>query len=175
MPLALYCPKDEASSLLAHYYSNICQVVSSYDSPQNPYRSVVSTMMFRSPIIFNSVMAISASHLSQFGSAETVPISFQTEVISHISKGIAEMDIGWNTNIPFNEEGCLNQIQPLATSAVEDDLLIGIILLGMTSVSIGEESLNRVCVACYVYRVGMALLLWVFSTCMARADFSQSG
>ncbi|KAH6977836.1 fungal-specific transcription factor domain-containing protein [Fusarium venenatum] len=133
MPPTLYHPQDEFSSLLTHYYSNICQVVSSFDSPQNPYRSLVSTMMLDSPIIFNCVMTISASHLSQLDSSGTAPIVFQTEAISHISKDIAEIDTGSSVCIQYNEKEFRDHIQVLNTPTVKDELLIGIILLGMTS------------------------------------------
>ncbi|KAM0228741.1 hypothetical protein ACHAPO_010491 [Fusarium lateritium] len=78
-------------------------------------------------------MAISASHLSQLSSGGTTPIVFQTEAISHISKGIAEIDAGSSVCIQSNEKESRDQIQLFKTPTVKDDLLIGIILLGMTS------------------------------------------
>jgi hypothetical protein len=58
---------------------------------------------------------MSASHLSQLGNNGSEPLTFQTEAISHIARGIAEIDSGAKTR---------------------DDLLLGIILLGMTTVCI---------------------------------------
>lgn len=111
--LSLYTPQDESSILLSHYYSDICQVVSSFDSSQNPYRSIISAMIRDSPVIFNCVMTMSASHLSQLGNNGSAHLTFQTEAISHIAKGIAEIGSG---------------------SKTRDDLLLGIMTLGMTAV-----------------------------------------
>lgn len=113
--LTLYTPRDESSTLLSHYYSDICQVASSFDSAQNPYRSVISELIRDSPVVFHCVMTMSASHFSQLGNSGSTPLTFQTEAISHISKGITEIESG---------------------SRTRDDLLLGIILLGMTTVRI---------------------------------------
>jgi len=58
---------------------------------------------------------MSASHLFQLGNNGSEPLTFQTEAISHIAKGIAEIDSG---------------------SLIKDELLLGTIILGMTTVRI---------------------------------------
>ncbi|RGP78392.1 hnm1-choline permease [Fusarium longipes] len=125
MTPTLYTPKDESLILLSHYYSDICQVASSFDSPQNPYRSLVADMIRDSPIIFNCAMSMSASHLSQMGYTSSEPLAFQTEAISLIAKGVANIEAGSNSMILADRAVC-----PRKT---KDDLLLGIILLGMTT------------------------------------------
>ena len=101
----------------------------------NPYRSIIPEMIRDSPIVHNCAMTMSASHLSQLGQNGPAPLTFQTEAISHIAKGVAEIESG---------------------SRIRDDLLLGIILLGMTTVRIKTP---YCCTTNQVRRVGMTLLL----------------
>ncbi|KAM5521016.1 hypothetical protein FOXYSP1_14906 [Fusarium oxysporum f. sp. phaseoli] len=63
--LVLYSPQEESFKLLTHYFASACQVLSSFDSPNNPYRSDLLEFIRNSPIVFNSALSASAAHLSQ--------------------------------------------------------------------------------------------------------------
>ncbi|KAG4281784.1 hypothetical protein FPRO06_10688 [Fusarium proliferatum] len=144
--LVLYSPQEESSKLLTHYFASACQVLSSFDSPSNPYRSDLLEFIRNSPIVFNSALSASAAHLSQQErDTSLIPLTFQTEAISHISRELAE----------------IHRLTPLPASTaptIKDDLMLGITLIGMTSVSI----LTQRCLhGAYfsTYRAGMILLL----------------
>ncbi|EEU43647.1 uncharacterized protein NECHADRAFT_45149 [Fusarium vanettenii 77-13-4] len=128
--LSLYVPAGEDSILLGHYFSFVCEVASSFDSSANPFRSRVTKMMDASPLLFTCVMSISAAHLYQNqGDSSSIPLSFQTEAISRISRELAKI----STHVPPHPPGVLALARPSAASLVKDDILLGIILLGMTS------------------------------------------
>ncbi|KAI8716454.1 hypothetical protein NCS52_00939300 [Fusarium sp. LHS14.1] len=128
--LSLYVPAGEDSILLSHYFSFVCEVASSFDSSVNPFRSRVTKMMDASPLLFTCVMSISAAHLYQNqGESSSIPLSFQTEAISKISEELAKI----STHAPPHPPGILALAKPSAASLVKDDILLGIILLGMTS------------------------------------------
>jgi hypothetical protein len=133
-PFSLYTPQQESTILLLHYFSSTCRVASSFDSAQSPYRSFLSEMIRQSPIIFNCVMGMSAAHLGQQDrNISITPLTFQTEAISHISREI--------TLIESTEEGLISRDNITnqdgsSRFTVKQDLLLGIITLGMTSVCI---------------------------------------
>lgn len=88
-------------------------------------------MMDASPLLFTCVMSISAAHLYQNqGESSSIPLSFQTEAISQISGEVAKI----KTAMPPQPPGNLALVRPSPGSLVKDDILLGIILLGMTSV-----------------------------------------
>ncbi|KAI8663461.1 hypothetical protein NCS57_00947100 [Fusarium keratoplasticum] len=87
-------------------------------------------MMDASPLLFTCVMSISAAHLYQNqGESSSIPLSFQTEAISQISGEVAKI----KTAMPPQPPGNLALVRPSPGSLVKDDILLGIILLGMTS------------------------------------------
>ncbi|CAG7562614.1 unnamed protein product [Fusarium equiseti] len=86
---------------------------------------------------------MSASHLSQLGNNGSEPLTFQTEAISHIAKGIAEIDSG---------------------SLIKDELLLGIILLGMTTSWHDPSSLGL----CHFHGARQLFRIWV-----AQNDMTQ--
>ncbi|KAF5534410.1 HNM1-choline permease [Fusarium mexicanum] len=123
--LMLYSPQEESSKLLTHYFTSACQVLSSFDSPNNPYRSDLLEFIRNSPIVFNSALSASAAHLSQQEhDTSLIPLTFQTEAISHISRELAEMNVTQNVLAPLR-----NSTPP----TIKDDLMLGIALIGMTS------------------------------------------
>ncbi|KAI5460902.1 amino acid permease-domain-containing protein [Mariannaea sp. PMI_226] len=131
--LTLYAPQADWSMLLSHYFSSVCQVASSFDSAYNPYRSEMSDMMRHSPIIFNCVMSMSAAHLcQQEKSASATPLLFQTEAISKIAQEVAKVELNPQVFMPPKHSNT-SQDMTLFNSTVKDDLLLGIIILGMTS------------------------------------------
>ncbi|KAI1024893.1 hypothetical protein LB504_009690 [Fusarium proliferatum] len=160
--LVLYSPQEESSKLLTHYFASACQVLSSFDSPNNPYRSDLLEFIRNSPIVFNSALSASAAHLSQQErDTSLIPLTFQTEAISHISRELAE----------------INRLTPLPTSTaptIKDDLMLGITLIGMTSVSVFPQ---RYLHGAYIsaYRAGMILLLSDCAIFMVLEEYSEFG
>ncbi|KAF5251768.1 hypothetical protein FANTH_3378 [Fusarium anthophilum] len=123
--LILYSPQEESSKLLTHYFTSACQVLSSFDSPNNPYRSDLLKFIRNSPIVFNSALSASAAHLSQQEhDTSLIPLTFQTEAISHISRELAEINVTQNVLAPLRS----------TPPTIKDDLMLGIALIGMTSV-----------------------------------------
>lgn len=136
--LILYSPQEESSKLLGHYFSSACQVLSSFDSPNNPYRSDLLELIRNSPIVFNSILSASAAHLSQQEQdTSSTPLNFQTEAISHISKELAKIH-ATQTGLDNQSEGCVGLPRTSTTPTIKDDLILGITLVGMTSVGISS-------------------------------------
>lgn len=136
MSLSLYIPTEQSSVLLDHYFSLTCRITSCFDSLYNPFRSEVSRMIVDSPLVFNCVMSMSAAHLyqnEQCSGSGAIPLGFQTEAISLLSIELAKI-AGMELESPSNEVVGLGAVVPRQTSLVRDDVLLGIILLGMTSV-----------------------------------------
>lgn len=133
--LTYYTPTEESSVLLNHYFSTICQINSAFDSLYNPFRSEVSRMMLDSPLLFYCVMSMSAAHLYQGDKQKSdVPLQFQTKEISQLSSRVSEInDEPWReTSVGANNQESLIESR---APGVKDDVLLGIVLLGMTSVS----------------------------------------
>ncbi|KAF5676562.1 choline permease [Fusarium heterosporum] len=93
----------------------------------------VDASLARNDIIFNCVMTMSASHLSRQGSDASATLVFQTEAISQISREISNMELGSSALIPYSKGSYPTDVQGLHRLIVKDDLLLGIILIGMTS------------------------------------------
>ncbi|KAK1513822.1 hypothetical protein CABS01_07228 [Colletotrichum abscissum] len=131
--LLLYEPLDQISLLLHHYFSLVCPISSSFDSSQSPFRSNVLEMMVGSRLLFLCVMNMSASHFHRDDCTSTTPLSFQTEAISEVSTELCKI----NNSAMVNSGGAtIDQTLSLLSLPypVKDEVLLGIILLGMTSV-----------------------------------------
>ncbi|KLP12781.1 HNM1-Choline permease [Fusarium fujikuroi] len=143
--LVLYSPQEESSKLLTHYFASACQVLSSFDSPKNPYRSDLLEFIRNSPIVFNSALSASAAHLSQQErDTSLIPLTFQTEAISHISRELAE----------------IHRLIPLTASTaptIKDDLMLGITLIGMTSSWHDPSSLGL----CHFHGARKVFRIWI--------------
>lgn len=137
LSLSLYAPTEQSSVLLDHYFSLTCRITSCFDSLYNPFRSEVSRMIVDSPLVFNCVMSMSAAHLyqnDQGNGSGAIPLGFQTEAISLLSIELAKI-AGMEVESQGSEVVELGAVVPRQTSLVRDDVLLGIILLGMTSAS----------------------------------------
>ncbi|KAH7151160.1 fungal-specific transcription factor domain-containing protein [Fusarium sp. MPI-SDFR-AT-0072] len=147
--LVLYSPQEESFKLLTHYFASACQVLSSFDSPNNPYRSDLLEFIRNSPIVFNSALSASAAHLSQQEQdTSLIPLTFQTEAISHISRELAEIHV------------TQHRLAPLRTSTaptIKDDLMLGITLIGMTSSWHDPSSLGL----CHFYGARQVFSIWM--------------
>ncbi|RSL70871.1 hypothetical protein CEP53_001757 [Fusarium sp. AF-6] len=131
--LTCYKPVEQSSLLLDHYFSNVCQMNSAFDSLHNPFRSEVSRMIINSPLLFYCILSMSAAHLYQGDEPKSrIALEFQTEAISYLSIELSQLD----TTTPKTVEDIDTIPAPLAVrkvDRVQDDVLLGVILLGMTS------------------------------------------
>ncbi|KAF4433762.1 HNM1-Choline permease [Fusarium acutatum] len=147
--LALYSPQEESSKLLTHYFASACQVLSSFDSPNNPYRSDLLDFIRNSPIVFNSALSASAAHLSQQEQdTSLIPLTFQTEAISHISRELTEIHVIQHALAPLSAT---------TTPTIKDDLMLGITLIGMTSSWHDPSSLGL----CHFHGARQVFSIWM--------------
>ncbi|KAF4447651.1 Arginine metabolism regulation protein II [Fusarium austroafricanum] len=135
--LTCFIPPQRSSLLLNHYFSAVCQLNSAFDSSYNPFRSEVPRMMVGSPLLFCCVLSMSAAHFYQGDqSSSSIPLQFQTEALSHLSNRLSQMA----TLLPTRrlpgaqiEESTRSSLVRQRSMNVQDDVLLGIIILGMTS------------------------------------------
>lgn len=96
-------------------------------------------MIINSPLLFYCVLSMSAAHLYQGDEPKSsIALEFQTEAISHLSIELSQLD----TAMPRVLKGDDDRSGSLAvqkTDHVQDDVLLGVILLGMTSVCLGPQ------------------------------------
>ncbi|SCO91863.1 related to HNM1-Choline permease [Fusarium oxysporum] len=147
--LVLYSPQEESFKLLTHYFASACQVLSSFDSPNNPYRSDLLEFIRNSPIVFNSALSASAAHLSQQEQdTSLIPLTFQTEAISHISRELTEIHVTQHRLAPLRIS---------TASTIKDDLMLGITLIGMTSSWHDPSSLGL----CHFHGARQVFSIWM--------------
>lgn len=132
--LSLYIPTEESSVLLCHYYSLICRINSSFDSENNPFRNQISKLINGSPLLFYCVLSMSAAHLHQYDNNTTISFEYQARALSQLSTDLSTTCI-LPSQPAHQEQESAELSGPSQTTLVKDELLLGIILLGMTSVS----------------------------------------
>ncbi|KAH7123193.1 fungal-specific transcription factor domain-containing protein [Dactylonectria macrodidyma] len=167
--LSLYVPVEQSSLLLDHYFSLVCPISSSFDSIHNPFRSNVSGMMATSRLLFNCVMSMSAAHLYQHEHSSTIPLSFQTEAISEISDELVKVNSMTSTDFGSQADGPHPTISQ-STYFVKDELLLGIILLGITSSWHDPSSLGL----CHLYGSRQLFRSWLTMNGFDSLDNTQS-
>lgn len=112
---------DHADKLVAHYFDVICQVMSCFDSQSNPYRTDIPQYLSVSPHIFDCLMTMSAAHMANYINEYTVAtLRYQTKAMSSLQDEMARL--------------ALNELATVASSQSRYQLLLGTIILGMTSV-----------------------------------------
>lgn len=177
MSLSLYAPTEQSSVLLDHYFSLTCRITSCFDSLYNPFRSEVSRMIVDSPLVFNCVMSMSAAHLyqnDQSNGSGAIPLGFQTEAIALLSIELAKI-AGKEVEYPGSEVVELGAVVPRQTSLVRDDVLLGIILLGMTSASCSMLFYLSWVAHINFIRLGTTLPPWDFPTSMGHDSSLKPG
>ncbi|KAK1848071.1 hypothetical protein CCHR01_09317 [Colletotrichum chrysophilum] len=126
----LYNPPERSSIVVYHYFTVICQVISNFDSSVNPFRNEVSGMLNTSPLLYHCILSLSSAHLHQNDIGQSnISLQYQTEAISSLSKQLAETSI-----VKSKEADAVRVDTQISKSlTVKDDVLLGAILLGMTS------------------------------------------
>ncbi|KAK4494258.1 hypothetical protein PRZ48_014556 [Zasmidium cellare] len=111
---------DLADKLVAHYFDVICQVMSCFDSASNPYRTAIPESLSISPHIFDCLMTMSAAHMANYINEYTVAtLRYQTKAMSSLQEEMASL--------------ALTELATATTSKSRYQLLLGTIILGMTS------------------------------------------
>jgi hypothetical protein len=88
--------------------------------------------------VFNSILSASAAHLSQQQQdTSSTPLNFQTEAISHISRELAKIHATQH-GLATQSQGCVGLLRTSTAPTIKDDLILGITLVGMTSVGISS-------------------------------------
>lgn len=112
---------DHADKLVAHYFDVICQVMSCFDSASNPYRTDIPQSLSVSPHIFDCLMTMSAAHMANYINEYTVAtLRYQTKAMSSLQEEMASL--------------ALTELATATTSKTRYQLLLGTIIIGMTSV-----------------------------------------
>ena len=113
----------EADTLSRYYFSVVCIINSGFDSRVNPFRVYVAESMSSSPVIYHSMLSMSAAHLYQQNKdLIRVALEHRTEAIACMRIELSRTD-----RKSFAEE---DRNHRTAT------LLLGTLLLGMSSVSL---------------------------------------
>lgn len=92
-------------------------------------------MLNKSRLLYYCVLSLSAAHLHQNDTGQvSISLQYQTEAISNLSEQLAE------TSVIKSKEPDTKRVESSGTHiakshTVKDDVLLGAILLGMTSVS----------------------------------------
>ncbi|EXJ82914.1 hypothetical protein A1O3_06730 [Capronia epimyces CBS 606.96] len=101
--------QDTTTFLVEYYFSNVCPLLSCFDSPSNPFRFEIANMIRSSPALSNCIQAMSAAHLSQLQpSRHREGLELQNAAVRSISDSVANL------------------------AEVSEDLMISVILLGVT-------------------------------------------
>lgn len=117
--------EDETTVIHEYYYSAVCGINSCFDSMQNPFRSTISDLVMKSPLLYETVLSMSAAHLSNTSRNVTHrAIEHQSEAMRLLREKIVAPPAN-NTHLA------------VAASRAEETtttVLLASILLGMTSV-----------------------------------------
>lgn len=115
------CPELVTDKLLRYYFSQVCGILSAFDSSQNPLRSLLEELIPSCPALLYSVLSMSSAHLHRLEKDRMrYSLEHRTQAISQLASNITNVT-GAEGSAPAN----------LDTTA----LLLSSILLGMTSVS----------------------------------------
>lgn len=122
----------EISALLHYYFATVCHVLSSFDSLHNPFRSEVPRLFSQSPLLLYCVLSMSAAHLYQNEESKAVvPLKLQTKAISYLAGQLPTPPHIDGLGVSIYRKPAAGR---LVRASVQDDVVLGTILLGMTSV-----------------------------------------
>ncbi|KAL4812582.1 fungal-specific transcription factor domain-containing protein [Aspergillus spinulosporus] len=118
-PRPSLCQESVNDTLLRYYFSQVCGILSAFDSPQNPLRSLVAGLIPSYPALLHSVLSMSSAHLHQSEKDRTVySLELRIQAISQLASHISEVTGAGGS--------------ALATSSTTA-LVLSSIVLGMTS------------------------------------------
>lgn len=116
--------EDRSTALSRHYFTYFCLNSCCFYSPKNSFRALVSDLMLTSPLIYHSVMALSAAYMGQQRTGMmTASLEHKIEAIGYMKSEL----------LMITDEKPSNQVGPVR---VGPEVLISCILLGLTEVSL---------------------------------------
>lgn len=115
--------QSQSDALLNYDFPLVCVINSGFDSPANPFRAYVAKFMSSNPLIYQFMLSMVAAYLyQQHRDLLQVALEHRTEAVSFIqaqtSSDTTEQTVRRNSH------------------GASDILLLGTLLLGMTSVSL---------------------------------------
>jgi len=120
---------DYCTLLSGYYFSHVCRIISGFDSPKNPLRTWISTLLSQNSVIHHCVLSISATHLAQQKKAAgTLALEHHTNALSCLVTEVARLE-EQASSCPIDDDELLAKVSNSVTA-----LLFGIIMLGVTSV-----------------------------------------
>ncbi|CRG83783.1 putative transporter ESBP6 [Talaromyces islandicus] len=112
--------EDRSTTLSRNYFTYFCLNSCCFYSPKNSFRAVVADLMLTSPLIYHSVMALSAAYMGhQRNGMMTASLEHKIEAIGYMKSEL----------LMITEEKPSNQVGPVR---VGPEVLISCILLGLT-------------------------------------------
>lgn len=117
--------------LTLHYFESICQILSCFDSHENPFRSDIPRVMLTCDYVHDCIIGMSAAHLANSSSGmESIALNHQARAMAGLSLVIQTIQ---PSGRPLDEQIACQD--PFARSARYQALLAAM-LLGISSVSV---------------------------------------
>lgn len=87
LPDQIYEVKDR---LIQAYFSTVCPIFSTFDSPRNPFRSFIHERWQSSPVLYYTMLSMSAAKLGRVNQGFKVSgLKYQVEALQHLQQGLA--------------------------------------------------------------------------------------
>lgn len=138
MPLhnALLDPSTR-QKLTLHYFETVCQILSCFDSHENPFRSDIPTVMLTCDYVHDCIIGMSAAHLANSSSG------MESIALNHQARAMAGLSLVIQTIRPSGR-ACDDQItrQDHFGRSARYQALLAAMLLGISSVSLLHSFLN---------------------------------
>ncbi|KAI9855357.1 MAG: hypothetical protein M1813_009815 [Trichoglossum hirsutum] len=101
------------SLLVDYYFDRICVIFSSFDSIQNPFRTVIARLWPRSPVVYHSIQSMAAACLAdQIPHMRVIGLQAQYDAINFLRHGLSDSS---------------------SPSPISEDAIFAIILLGLST------------------------------------------
>lgn len=137
MPLTTTSPLNEVPlepetkhTLTKHYFDSVCQLLSCFDSHENPFRADIPQKMLTCDNIHDCIVGMSAAHLANSVSTmKNVALRHQSRAVFALSSIIDFV------SSPEDQEFERSWLQISSTKVARHQALIAFLLLGISSVS----------------------------------------
>jgi hypothetical protein len=130
-----FCPPT-SNDLTLHYFESVCQILSCYDSRENPFRSDIPRMMLTCDYVHHCVIAMSAAHLANTRSGmEGVAMKHQARAMAGLSNVIQAL------RVPEHAGSTTTASRYLCSPSARYQALLVALLLGISSVRTNDSSL----------------------------------
>jgi hypothetical protein len=119
-----------SSGLIMYYFEFVCQILSCFDSHENPFRSDIPSMMLTCDYLHDCVVGMSAAHLanSRVG-MKSIAMKHQARAMAGLSNVIQTMQVA------TSGKGIVTSPRHLSSRSARYQALLAAMLLGISSVS----------------------------------------